>query len=403
MIPYSLKRENENYFTLPVLRKFCKKYGLSTTDSRSDLMESIIQFGAKNKGNANIVREWADQVLKEGIKHIYFRKVYFPDSKLNSLKNTKLCDQIMVSTFSDCPLHYLTACSSENTLSLQSYIYEVDSNDNVTKISFFFSILLLENNIEGSPDKVIFPVFVDLDLVNCIVAGRAKSKSGIFFDNEAHTVEEKNRTNSETIIIKAIEYIVSKLGITQEAKEKSSSDLRQTYYKLLKEFTFTPAIVKQQIDSKNPELDEFITNVFTSLGIDLYTNIMKAKNDMRIFIEKYISINCADKTIFTKDRAAYPVKLIATDSELTKVETTTSNKEPLQCKPAFFDNKNSLEHEQACDGLVLCYNRINTKYFGTDPYVVKLHISKGYGVIRFESYVEEEDIQNVLSRIIKNR
>lgn len=402
MIPSCFTKENESYITLPILRKFCKSHKLSTTDTRSELLAEIIQFGEKNDENKQIVKEWMESVLKEGIKHIYLRKVYSEDNTMELLKKDATSKVVLSKVFAGCPQKFIIDCKSDKQLKLQSYVKFTDGKDKIDRIEFYFTIILLEKNLEEIGERIIYPVYVDIDLLNGCIIGRGKSKANIYYCGEDEDIiHEENRTSVEKIVIKAIEYIRTTLSLSYEAKERSYANIKRNLYDMLMEFSFTPEEIENSINDCDEKLNNFISDVFKDLNINPYRNFDKAKHDLRIFLEKYISINHPDQAIFMDDREAYPIKLIATDSELTKVEATTSNKEPLQCKEKFFDNKKSLEYEKTCDGIVLCYNRIETKYFGTDPYVVKLILNKGFCVVKFESYVEEEDIQNVLSRVIK--
>jgi hypothetical protein len=124
--------------------------------------------------------------------------------------------------------------------------------------------------------------------------------------------------------------------------------------------------------------------------------------DINNIVEKYLSINWSDKNIFIQDRSAYPIKLSATDEEESKVEQSAAVAEPLQTKALFFDNKKMLYKSEMCDGVVLQWKRINSKYFPTDSFKVKISVNaKGACIFKFSEYTSQEDIENVVFSLIR--
>lgn len=208
-------------------------------------------------------------------------------------------------------------------------------------------------------------------------------------------------------------HVLNGLRLRYEEIRNTEVRMKSTYYKILEQFTTTPTVIRTEIQKVQDRISMFINETFTELDITpdkefnvtedtVETNYEQAERDLEIFIEKYISINYSDSDVFVRDKDAYPIRLRLTDAEYTRIEETTADKEALQCKPAFFDNKKALEYEKSCDVLELCYNRINKRYYGNDPYIVTFTTKGGFGIIMFRQFVEEEDIQNVLSRIKTN-
>ena len=118
--------------------------------------------------------------------------------------------------------------------------------------------------------------------------------------------------------------------------------------------------------------------------------------------EKYKSISYPDKTIFTNGKFGYPVKLIATDSEDTRLEGTASNLEPFQTKAAFFDYKKNIITQECCDTISLAVHRKITKYFSKKPFIILMETKGKFAKFRIDEYINEEDVEHVLSRIITN-
>lgn len=403
-IPRSFRTESSEYLTIPILKSFCNSVNLRTTYDRAQLIESIETFSEQNQENEKIVSKWLDGVLKEGIKHIYARKVFAQDNRMELLKYETTALSILREVFPTCPMTPVIQGNHNKDITVQNYGYII-TNGVIDSIWFTLTQLLLEANGVSEPgDKIIYPIFIDIDLKNGYIIGRAKSKANIFNDDGSGISSEKTRTTVDKQIKLGIDKIIKQLNLTIESVESANAGFKHALYKTLCDFTFTPDEIKEQIDDYELVIDQFIIQTFKDLDIDPLKdrNYEKAQSDIRIFIEKYISINYPDRSIFTKDREAYPIRLASTDSEQTRVDEASGNSEPLQCKEKFFDNKKSTVLEMTCDRLTLCYNR-KERYFGNTPFIVKILTKTGYCILRFESYVEEDDIQNVLSRIIRNR
>lgn len=142
-----------------------------------------------------------------------------------------------------------------------------------------------------------------------------------------------------------------------------------------------------------------MNNVFDVLGLKVY-NKQKAKMDLDIFLEKFISINGDREKIFTEDRDAYLIKISSDDIlQMTRIDTASTGKRPLQCSETFFDGKKSILNTKECKNLHLCYNR-RKGYLGS--FTVQFSINKGWGVIKTYYFPEEDDIQNVLQTVFEN-
>lgn len=387
MIPECWANETENYITNPVLMDFCTKNKIKAQYTRMDLLKAINEYAKENSENKRKVEEWLEIVLKQGMKNILFRKIEFDVEP-----NNKIVQQ----TFKNCRNGKLYSNITEgNNLNIQSI------SCNNRKIEFVFTILLYEVKKEVK-SRIIYPIFVDIDLDKKLILGRAKSKTNIFKISSTDENEIGYNTSTDNLIIETIELIEESLGAKKIDKEEYIESVKKSIYNILEKYTFTPEIIENKIKSMDLYINSFINNTLDMLEINDPINFEKAKEDIKIFIEKYISINTANKDIFINDREAYPYKLIATDSEMTKVEETTTSYEPLQCKEKFFDNKKSIKYEGTCDGIFLMCARKQKGNFSSNTYRAKISTKRKFCSVRFEAYVMEEDINNVLSNIINS-
>lgn len=108
--------------------------------------------------------------------------------------------------------------------------------------------------------------------------------------------------------------------------------------------------------------------------------------DIRNLVEKYISISKKDKSIFTKGKTAYPVKMVATDEEDSVLKQASALEEPLQSKAIFFDNKRMLQNNKKCDGIVFSF----VKKSNGEKFLARIEIDNRGCMIKLYEYVEED-------------
>lgn len=147
------------------------------------------------------------------------------------------------------------------------------------------------------------------------------------------------------------------------------------------------------------EEEDFVNNIFKRLNLNIL-NKKKAKMDLDIFLEKFISINGDREKVFKEDREAYLIKISSDDiMQMTRIDTASTGNRPLQCSETFFDGKKSILNTKECKNLHLCYNR-KRGYLGC--FTVQFSVTKGWGVIKTYYVPEEDDIQNVLQTVFEN-
>lgn len=211
-----------------------------------------------------------------------------------------------------------------------------------------------------------------------------------------------DKITTENLADEVMRFLKNKINFQEEAFDVCKDNFYKSYYKLLAAQTQTPKVIVDKIQSKADQAKTFVEKIFADLNLNSKDYFEKANGDLLIWLEKFISLSELDKSIFTEDRDGYPIKLIATDCEDTRVEETSAKLEPLQMKESYFDHKKILQREKLCDGISMAFKRQDTTYYGNVPFLAIMYYKKGFGVVKFPEYVEEGDIQNVLSRIIEN-
>ena len=77
-IPYGFANEDESYITIPAMRRFAKERrndDLKTTVDRPQLIKDIENYANQSEEKEEIVRDWLDGVLVEGL-NTWIQKPY---------------------------------------------------------------------------------------------------------------------------------------------------------------------------------------------------------------------------------------------------------------------------------------------------------------------------------------
>ncbi|MHB9943256.1 hypothetical protein CF065_16955 [Clostridium sporogenes] len=400
-IPWSFKDKNEDYLIIGKLQEFCKENKLPTSLDKVELINSVVNFAKSEKDNSEKLMEWLDNTLKEGVKKIILTKV----ESIGNLKNKKIkeWETLIKSTFNIEASSYIIDATHSTNLKLCGYnFFEV--NGNVDIVSLNFTILLKEKKKKDLPgDTIIYPIFVDIYLKKGYMIGRGKSKSSLFKFEEAEDEEPIcYSVNYEKLIKEAFEIIYYKLNIRNESIPSNIHTFKSAIHLMVDECTKTPKEIVKKLNEEEIYRKTFIEDFFRRQSINHLTNenYLEALEDLKIFMEKYISINSEDEKIFTTDRYAYPIQISATDSDFSSLEESSLETIPLQCTPIFFDNKKLIQKEKKCDNVSFMFKREPKTYFTNKIFPVIIEVKRGYMHIDFRKYVLEEDIKNVLSRII---
>ncbi|NEZ46486.1 hypothetical protein FDF74_04555 [Clostridium niameyense] len=401
-IPLSFKDKNEDYLIIGKLQEFCKENKLPTSLDKVDLINYIVNFAKSEKDNSEKLMLWLDNTLKEGVKKIILTKV----ERIGYLKNKSIeeWETLIKSAFNiEVSSHIIDTTHSPN-LKVCGYKFS-ETNGRVDIVSLNFTILLKEKKQKDLPyNTIIYPVFVDIYLKEGYMVGRGKSKSSLFKFQEIEDEETMyNSVNYEKLIKEAFEIIYSKLNIRNESVPSNMHRFKSAIHLIVDECTKTPKEIVEKLNKEEIYRETFIKDFFKRESINHLTNenYLEALEDLKIFMEKYISITSEDEKIFITDRYAYPIQISATDSDFSSLEESSLETTPLQCTPIFFDNKRLIQKEKKCDNVSFMFKRKPKTYFTNKLFPVIIEVKRGYMHIDFRKYVLEEDIKNVLSRIIR--
>lgn len=399
-IPSTYRLGDNDYITIPVLKKFCieNKIKISSNSNRIEIVDKIEKFGSENNKNQNIVFEWVEQVLKMGIKNCLLTKIVPLDN------NTNIKESI-IRYFKDCPQKKICESKGENELTLANYTLKIAKDGKLIKGEFVFLIKLVKARgaYENAGDTILYPIFTDVDFLTGFMISRAKSSSRIFkVGEEPNLIDVKKKTSAEALMRYAEGEILNVIHYKREDTSACKNAFEKAIFRILDQNTKTPGIIQEKIDKSKILCKEFADKLFDLVGIEVVgEDYRDALYDLKIFVEKYSSITCEDRSIFMEDRCAYPIKFSTLDNEFTKIQEGTSRYDPLQSKKAFFDSKKVVYTNKKCDTIMLCYERKAKKYYSDKSFLVSITRDKGSCLVKFTSFVEEGDIQNVLSRVIQ--
>lgn len=398
-IPEYLDRDN--YLQNPIMRRFLKERNLEFVENRADYINALEAYSNVNSTQENELKEWLLKIVKEGSKEFCYRKIVGINE---SHRDPVLVEAIIKKEFPDCPMKNVLEYRNTKDRTLIEYKIFTNDEGEVAKIDFTFSKLMLYGDVGKLGDTTVFPVFIEVYLDAGMIISRAKAKSTIYeYDETNKMLLSEYRVPTMDYAVSAIDKIISIFGFETEKNNKIvKKQNSEMLYKLYQEYSFTPEDVDKKVENMAGINRSYVDKIFGDLGLDP-RNKERALLDMRILVEKYISINGNNEDLFKNDRDAYLIKVSADDEiELTKIDTTSDKTVPLQCTEAFFDSKKSVVKSNKCNKLNLIFKRDNDMYLKSNPLVVQFGTNKNYGYFKTIQYAEEADIQHVLQAIFNH-
>lgn len=384
----------DDYIYSSKLKNFCRDHGLRVNENKADALNSIINYAGDKTDAANYIEtyQWILNTIKEGSKDFCICKIYLDDDVLENI------EIIIKEKYPMCTGKDILTYKNTDTFELVNYHLKRDSNNKIEKISLLFSQLVLEGNIEERGNRIVFPVYIDIYVNEGFIVSRAKPKSKIFECSENDIIYRNARINTINEANKLLESVITKLRL-QKIDLNPKQKFYKMAYRLYQKYAVTPNDVIDKMGQVEKVSMDYIKKVFDELDLD-YANASKAVEDIKIFLEKYISINGNVEKVFKEDREAYLIRISSDDDlQMTRIDTASKEHQPLQCTDTFYDGKKSILNTQECRRLDLCYNR---KRGYLESFLVHLSFKNDIGIIKTHYFPEECDIENVLQTIFEN-
>lgn len=402
IIPEFYKNKDEDYITVPVLKKFIKDsidLQRNVSFSKKEECWKIVElFAEESDHNKEIVFSWIDNTMGEGIQESYIYSRICEATDIARISSEKGLDNLIAPYLSFGKNSHLCENHYNSSLSLVRATLENGKNDFI-RLLFCKKLYYRETKTSTVTKSILYPIVVEYYFKNGWLIIKAKSKSNLYeytevFDDTTPSTTTKKQVDE---VLKRVEQI---FNIRGDDKKKISHSLKTKVFKFLDSLVKTPPEIQDILDSLSEQMD-FVSDNIAGLCSVKGGKINDVKDDIKNLFEKHISINYSDKNVFKRGKAAYPIRLSATDDEETKVETTAACNEPLQTKAAFFDSKKILYHQQICEGLTLMWKRKSQGYFSDEYIPVKIKVgNSGECIISFRKFTLKEDIDDVFWSII---
>lgn len=404
--PNIIANSNEEYITLPALKTFTKSRGIvvskeaETSRNKAAYIAAISEYADKSPENYEVVVEWIDDVVKEGIKEIRISNVPL-SGEGEFLFADEAKAQIQLNRHLSTTVPHLTGNVYNNDYALVKAEVGTDSQGKVASF-LFCRMLKYYDTKKGLGAIVEYPVFADYYYEQGWLIVRYKSRSNLYeILPETATIEEllKHSLTVNKEIEKVYKHIYDILHLSEIDAASASKIMQNKFFEILDKYTHTPSEIIRVLDDSQESIGQIVTTLMQTCRLPAHYQ-GKVETDIKNLTEKFLSITWPDKGIFIKDREAYPTRLSATDEEESRIDQTAATiDDPLQSKEVFFDNKRMLSNQKSCEGLTLVWQRKDRTYY-EPSFPVRFSEKGGVCILSFKKYVAEEDIQHVLSAII---
>lgn len=402
IIPEFYKSKDEDYFTIPVLKKFIKDNIDSQRNfsslNKEDCWKSVECFAEESEHNKEIVFSWIDNTMGEGIQESYIYSRSCEPVVIAQISNELGFERFIASRLSFHTNRHICENHYNSDLSLVRATLEKGKND-LIRLLFCKKLYYREEKNSTVTRSIYYPIVAEYYFKSGWLVIKAKSRSNLYEYTEKFD-DATPKTTPKKQIENALARVEQIFNIHGDDKNKVSHSLKIKVFKFLDSLVKTPPEIQEILDSLSEKKDLISDNIaeFCRVNDDKINDV---KEDIKNLFEKHISINYSDIDVFKRGKIAYPIKLSATDEEETKVETTAARNEPLQTKAAFFDSKKILYNQQSCEGLTLMWKRKSQDFFSEEYIPVKIRVGvSGECIISFRKFTAKEDIDDVIWTIV---
>ena len=401
-IPNTFISSNEDYLTLIPIKEFIKnnpQAEVKKDANRAQQLTLIETYANRNEAAQEIVEEWIDRSIMAGRKEVYLKELENNPIQVGILKERENIERIISGNIKE----HRHICNNTYTPDYSICKYDIDEGDFGKVIKIILCKLIYSFDSKEEKSIQWYPVVVNVYLDKGYIEARAKQKTHMFKYERIDNVEEMKGLEAltpEKEAREAIGIVCSVLELQTISNHYTSAEhIKQKIYNLLEQSIGTHDEIKTKLDENERNIEsivEYYNQNIYNLSEPLKNDL---KDDIKNVFEKYMSITRNDTNIFVSDRKIYPIRLIASDEDTSKVDQTSAAKAPLQSKPIFYNNKSMIFKNKKCDGIMFSIEKENatTK---RNRYCANIVERKGFGVISWQEYLKEDDINYVLHRFI---
>lgn len=399
-IPDTLKNEYEEYLTLLPLRKFAKTHKeakIPLSKGRPVLIQGIEDFANTNPVNLEIVESWIDASVCCGKKDVYLKDL--TDDPIDKLRDNTYLEEKF---FGKIKTHrHISGNTYNESLAVCNYRH-IDSPAG-TVLRIILCKMINTFDPEGYECSRLYPVIANIYIDRKIIEIRVKPKANMFLYRNLSKDNAEDvhiSTTSEKVATAALESLCEWLEIKIETNVFRLNEInKRRIYHLLESCIDIPDEIETSLDSCRDEfsriLSYFMQHVKSLTDADSSAFI----DDIKTVFEKYIATTRTDFSIFIQNKRMYPVRLIASDADTSKVDQTSAGKKPLQSRPIFYNNKSMIYNNKRCDGIQF-YVKKDENISTSQDYFLTVKSMKGYCNLSWNMYIDEDEVDYVLLRII---
>lgn len=398
VLPDTFQEGKEDYLVVNSIKKFVKcrpDIKCKLGEPRQNLLNAISKYANSSETAEEDTLQWIDSVLKEGIKDVYIKELE-EDSVQNIQDVDKVYEKIEPILEKTKSKH---VCNNAYSDTMKLVKFQVEENEYIIYTFHLCQSVFIYDG-KGEAKVRWYPICVEIHPESGLIMGRGKPRQNMYkYKKTGFDAADLEKVSPEYKIRQAMQYIMDLLSIQCKNALEVNWKFKNWLYKLLEKYTDTPIEIVELIENSSDKIESVVDSICGDICVN--SNRDDIKSDILNLCEKYFSIDYEDKSIFTKGREAYPLRISATDEEESKVDQKSAREHPLQSKAIFFDNKKMMQKSQICDGVVFKFKRKNEAYFG-EEFKVKIGVKNDYCYIKFSEYTEEVDIQNVLQLFVNS-
>lgn len=391
------------YIQMRPIQDFYRKEKIAFSSYTIDgLINNINNLLEKGELSADLVIRNLDLWIYQGRKKIVFR--YLDSDILRNLRKYEtfktLVEGKMEKSDEITDISKLRPDVSEKNHFIDVK-YNFDNEGYITEAVFLFIKIVKYIKTDGAVHTnkpMALPVHVTIDFENDEIYSRINAKTNIY------DLEGNVKLYDADIAVNLLEYLLIKLGLNSQISTSDKDLLNKAIFKTHEIITKLPEEIEGAIKTISLDSTEFIKSAGIKLEIDLSENSLEELEDSinNLFIKELIKrYEDEEEDIFIKDNFAFSTSITASSRHLTKLRQTSPGKKPIHAVPEYQNVRSVLDETGTIDKNTVHWRSIIKKdtYFRSKLFI---H-DKGYGIISFEEYVYEEEINNVFSKIRKSK
>lgn len=386
------------------IHDFCREQKIAFSQYHvEDLVEHINGLVEKGEISREVIKEKLDEWIYQGRKKIVFK--YLDSDILRSVRHYDNFKAFVEKNFDKSSeinsILELRADVDEKTHFIDiKYDYN-PLNGKMSKAIFLFAKIVRYIKFEdgkGINGLIPIPVHVTIDFENNEIQARVSAKTYIY------DLAGINKVSELGVAIGYLQKVLYNLGLNSYMDETDKDILKKAIYKTHERITKLPDEVEKDVDAIGDEIIEFIKVSANKLDIRLNntSSIELANSIKNLFIKELIKkYSSKQKDLFTRDNFAYSTSITASGRSLSTLQHSSPSNVPIHSTPEYQNVRTVLDETE-----IIKKNTVHWKsIIKTNKFLrSKLFIdSKGYGIISFEEYVFEEDINHVFSKIRESK